>query len=65
MNFGRYTVDLINFGTFRLDGGAMFGSVPKNLWSRNLPADDENCIPLATRCLLLRDKTRTILVDVG
>ena len=50
---------------FRLDGGAMFGSVPKNLWSKSISADQDNCIPLATRCLVLRGHGRVIIVDVG
>lgn len=65
ITWGRYTVECINFDFFRLDGGAMFGSVPKNLWSKRLPADEENCIRLATRCLLVKDGERTFLVDVG
>jgi glyoxylase-like metal-dependent hydrolase (beta-lactamase superfamily II) len=65
ITFGRFSVEAINFGFFRLDGGAMFGSVPKNLWSKRIPADAENCIRLATRCLLIKDEGRTFLVDVG
>lgn len=65
MQFGRYTISTVVFGTFRLDGGAMFGSVPKNIWSSKIPVDDENCIPLCTRSLLIRDGKRLILTDVG
>lgn len=65
MKFGRYEITLPNHGFFRLDGGAMFGAVPKNLWARSMPADSENCIRLATRSLLLKDGERNILVDVG
>ena len=65
MKIGRFEVRALNFGFFRLDGGAMFGSVPKNLWSRLIPVDDENCIPLAARCLLIDDGDRRFLVDVG
>jgi glyoxylase-like metal-dependent hydrolase (beta-lactamase superfamily II) len=43
----------------------MFGSVPKNLWSRSIPADEENCIPLVCRSLLIEDSSRKILLDVG
>ena len=63
--FGRYTITPFVFGTFRLDGGSMFGSVPKNLWSKCIAPDAENCIPLACRSLLLQDKERSILIDVG
>lgn len=62
---GRYTITSFIFGTFRLDGGSMFGSVPKNLWSKRITPDAENCIPLACRSLLLQDGERSILIDVG
>ena len=65
MKFGRFTLSLHNFGFFRLDGGSMFGSVPKNLWGKKIPVDDENCIPLALRSLLIRTEERTFLVDTG
>ena len=63
-------IKVIEFGMFRLDGGAMFGSVPKNLWSKIIPVDEENCIPLASRSLLISladsDGTpRKILIDAG
>jgi len=65
MKIGPYTVDVVETGRFALDGGAMFGVVPKPLWSRTNPPDDRNRIPLAARGLLLRDGNRTILVDNG
>lgn len=65
MKVGSYQVSTINFGFFRLDGGAMFGSVPKNLWAKLTPADEENCIKLASRSLLIKGHGKTILVDVG
>ena len=49
----------------RLDGGAMFGNAPKAMWERWIPPDDKNRIPLACRCLLVRDKGRTILIETG
>lgn len=49
----------------RLDGGAMFGNAPKVMWERWIPPDDHNRIPLACRCLLVRDGTRTILFETG
>lgn len=63
--FGPYQISTFNFGMFRLDGGAMFGSVPKNLWSKSIPSDQDNCIPLATRCLVLRGNGRVAIIDVG
>jgi glyoxylase-like metal-dependent hydrolase (beta-lactamase superfamily II) len=65
INFNNFELETVLFGTFRLDGGAMFGSVPKNLWNKRIKADDENCIPLAARCLLIKMDNRKILVDVG
>lgn len=65
MKFGRFEISCVNFGYFRLDGGAMFGAVPKNLWERKIKSDQDNCIRLALRCLLLRDGQRTLLIDTG
>ena len=50
----------IETGNFKLDGGAMFGVVPKVLWSRTNPADANNMIDLALRCLLVEDGDRLI-----
>lgn len=55
----------INAGHLKLDGGAMFGVVPKSLWSRTNPADTNNMIDIATRCLLIEDGNRLILIDTG
>lgn len=65
MKIAGYEISFVNFGAFRLDGGAMFGSVPKNLWGKLIPVDSENCIPMATRSLLLKGNNRVILVDCG
>ena len=63
---GRFEVHQLTDGTFRLDGGAMFGVVPKTLWCRSNPADDKNRIPLALGCLLIRTPAgRNVLVDTG
>ena len=48
-----------------LDGGAMFGVVPKSLWTKTNPADSNNMIQMAARCLLIEDGERLILVDAG
>lgn len=58
-------VDTVDAGTLWLDGGAMFGVVPKPLWSRRTECDDRNRIPLAMRCLLVRTAGATVLVDTG
>lgn len=55
----------IETGNFKLDGGAMFGVVPKALWSRTNPADTQNRIELAARSLLVEDGDRLILIDAG
>jgi len=55
----------INAGNFKLDGGAMFGVVPKSLWQRTNPADSDNMIDIAARCLLIEDGNRLILIDTG
>jgi len=52
-------------GNFKLDGGAMFGVVPKTLWSRQYPADENNLCNWAMRCLLVVDGERKILIDNG
>lgn len=62
---GNYTVYSIETGFLGLDGGAMFGIVPKTLWNRTTEADDRNRITLAMRCLLLEGNGRLILVDNG
>ena len=55
----------INAGNFKLDGGAMFGVVPKSLWQRTNPADSKNMIDLTTRCLLIEDGDKLRLIDNG
>lgn len=55
----------INAGYFKLDGGAMFGVVPKSIWHKINPADDNNMCSWALRCLLIEDGDRLILVDNG
>ena len=52
-------------GNFMLDGGAMFGVVPKSLWTKTNPADSNNMIQMAARCLLIEDGEKLVLVDVG
>ena len=55
----------INAGNFKLDGGAMFGVVPKSIWNRTNPADDNNMCSWAMRCLLIEDGDRLMLIDNG
>jgi glyoxylase-like metal-dependent hydrolase (beta-lactamase superfamily II) len=62
---GRFELHEIRDGTFALDGGAMFGIVPKPLWQKRHPVDERNRIQLALRCLLIQDGDRRVLVDSG
>ena len=55
----------IETGRFKLDGGAMFGVVPKVIWQKTNPANSNNLIDMAMRCLLIEDESRLILVDTG
>src|SRR5690606_28473342 len=55
----------INSGLFKLDGGAMHGVVPKSLWQKLNPADENNLCSWAMRCLLIEQGDRLILVDTG
>ena len=55
----------IEAGHFKLDGGAMFGVVPKSLWQRTNPADSNNMIDIAARCLLIENGDKLMLIDTG
>mgnify|MGYP001814927996 FL=1 len=55
----------IEAGNFKLDGGAMFGVVPKSIWSRTNPADNNNMIDIAARCLLVENGNKLTLIDTG
>lgn len=65
MKIGKYEIYPLETGRFALDGGAMFGVVPKTLWEKLNPADERNRINLALRCLLLKSENRLILIDTG
>ena len=65
MKFGAFEIYTLTDGRFRLDGGAMFGVVPKVLWEKCCPADEKNRIQLALTCLLIRANGKNILVDTG
>lgn len=65
MKIGKYLLFDIKSGYFGLDGGAMFGIIPKPLWEKTNPADEVNRVTLATRNLLLVSDTRKILIDTG
>lgn len=65
MKIGKYELHSLESGTLMLDGGAMYGVVPKPLWERNSPADEKNRIKLSTRHLLLLSDDKKIIVDTG
>ena len=55
----------IETGNFKLDGGAMFGVVPKSIWQKTNPADNKNMIEMSMRCMLIEDGNRLVLIDTG
>jgi len=65
MKIGKYTIHEVETGCIGLDGGAMFGAVPKPIWEKTNPADESNRVTLNTRCLLLKNGGRNILIDTG
>lgn len=65
LQIGKYKIDEIKTGTFALDGGAMFGIIPKPLWEKTNPTDEKNRIQLGVRCLLLQSESKKILVETG
>ncbi|TKJ41516.1 MBL fold metallo-hydrolase [candidate division LCP-89 bacterium B3_LCP] len=65
MELGSFKIDILHDGYFKLDGGAMFGVVPKQVWDRLEPADDRNRIKLASNPTLVRTGDHTILIDTG
>ncbi len=65
MQLAKFTLENITDGRFWLDGGAMFGAVPKILWNKLNPADEMNRIELALNCLLIQTPRKNILIDTG
>lgn len=65
IDLGRFRLHVVSDGRFKLDGGAMFGVVPKALWQRHKTADDENRIDMGTNCLLIEAGDALVLVDTG
>lgn len=65
LDLGDITIDWLNGGIFQLDGGTMFGTVPKLLWSRKYPPDDENYIRMPAAPLLVRTSSAAVLIDTG
>ena len=65
MQIGKYKLSIIESGFFGLDGGAMFGIIPKALWQRTNPADASNRIKISTRHLILESESKKIIIDTG
>ena len=65
LKIGDYEICPVPTGIFGLDGGAMFGTVPKVLWEKAIPPDDQNRIPMEARALLLKSEKYKILIDAG
>ena len=65
LQLGVIQLESVSGGQFRLDGGAMFGVVPKSLWNRKSPSDEQNRIQLDTNCLLIRTPDALVLCDTG
>lgn len=65
MQFGDYRVEIVPDTEFRLDGGAMFGVVPRNLWSKVCPPDDQNRIRMNMNCVFIETESDRILIETG
>lgn len=65
MKLGQFEINPVEFGRFKLDGGSMFGVVPKPLWSRATSVDEQNRIDMATRGMLIQTDKKKILIDTG
>ena len=65
MQFGDYRVEIIPDTEFRLDGGAMFGVVPRNLWARVCPPDDQNRVRMNMNCVFIEAGNERILIETG
>ena len=65
MQFGDYRIEIIPDTEFRLDGGAMFGVVPRNLWSRVAPPDEQNRIRMNMNCLFVETPSERVLIETG
>lgn len=65
MQLGRFELHRVSGGRFRIDGGTMFGVVPRVLWERNFPTDEQHRIAQETNCVLIQTGTKNILIDTG
>src|SRR5689334_14580874 len=65
MHLGNWQLDTVDAGAFWLDGGVMFGVVPKSIWKNVVTPDEQNRILCANQCVLARDGRHTVLIDTG
>src|ERR1700722_17281463 len=65
LSVGDFQVPLVRAGVYHWDGGTFFGVVPKTLWSKSLPADERNLVPLAFNCYVVETGERTVLIETG
>jgi glyoxylase-like metal-dependent hydrolase (beta-lactamase superfamily II) len=65
MNLGNWQLDSVSGGAFSIDGGVAFGIVPRTLWGKLMPPDENNRVRLGANCVLARDGRQTILIDTG
>ncbi len=65
MKLGAFDIEVLSDGCFRLDGGQMFGVVPKVLWEKQMPADSRNRVTLGLNCLLVRTGKKNVIVETG
>lgn len=65
MEIGDFEIDIVSDGVFKLDGGTMFGIIPKTIWEKYIPADEKNRVTLGLNSLLIRGNNRTVLIDTG
>lgn len=65
VKFGKYELHYLNGGMTNMDGGTMFGPVPKPLWERKIPVNDKNQVPMTTHPILIRTGEQNILIDTG
>src|SRR4029453_7681504 len=65
MQVGDYRVEIVPDAEFRLDGGAMFGVIPRNLWSKVCPPDEQNRIRMNMNCLFIDTGSERVLIETG
>tara|TARA_A100001037_G_scaffold199021_1_gene178059 strand:- start:4898 stop:5743 length:846 start_codon:yes stop_codon:yes gene_type:complete len=65
MKFGNSDIYVVSDGNFKMDGGSIFGIVPKTIWANKISPDDDNCINVALNCILIKHAGKSVLIDTG